>query len=592
MTRIVQQHMVLYAAVLTVGMGVIYADNPAYIGIDEVQTGQEGYCLSVWSGTAIEKFPLRVLSVVRNQRPGSDMILVRVNDKRFETSGAIHGCSGSPVFLDGRLAGALAAGWDGSLEPLYLVRPIKDMLEVGTSDQPSAAPLSLPKLTGDSVNLMEMVDFCRNAISSSAPLLTERLPLATSLPESVCRSLAAGFERMGFCPLPSGISAMAADEAGDVLIEPGSVLAAVMCGGDIQLAAVGTTTAVVGETVFGFGHSFTGNGPVEFPMAAGKVHAVIAGHSNSFKLSSPGKVLGTIQFDQNSAIRGRLGVQPRVIPLRIVVERFNDPQTRTYNCTIAHDRVYTPMITQLVTAATAQMQGPLPAEHTVRYKGQITVAEGAPIRIENVSSGRDLSDIATEIFATLTILMNNPFAEISPTGIEMQMTIEPSNTTATVWSATVSQTLVNPGQTLTAEVTFESFRSAKTRQSVSLTVPNNLTPGKYQLQLMGADQYATFLRQNAPQRFRVADVPSLLEGLRNLMDAPRNRLYAVLAVPATGLTLRRHTLPDLPPSRMNLLQDAKRAQPIEPYKNWVESSVTGDKIIDGTVQIELTVEQP
>ena len=103
------------------------------ISLDEVRPDMDAYCLTVFSGSKVEKFPLKVLSVVRNQRPGQDMILVLGTDERFNQAGAVHGCSGSPVYIDGRLAGALAAGWDGSLDSLYLVRPIKDMLEVGTA---------------------------------------------------------------------------------------------------------------------------------------------------------------------------------------------------------------------------------------------------------------------------------------------------------------------------------------------------------------------------------------------------------------------------------------------------------------------------
>jgi hypothetical protein len=105
----------------------------------------EAYCLSVFSGTQIEKFPLKILSIVRNHQPGHDMILVVGTEERFMHSSAIHGCSGSPVYIDGRMAGALAAGWDGSLDSLYLVRPIHDMLAVGTAkgyDAPASSPLS------------------------------------------------------------------------------------------------------------------------------------------------------------------------------------------------------------------------------------------------------------------------------------------------------------------------------------------------------------------------------------------------------------------------------------------------------------------
>ncbi len=594
MRKIGQKYVLLWIIAALFGLLGGLSAQTETIALDAVRPGMEGYCLTVWAGTAVEKFPLKVLSIVRNQKPGSDMILVRVNEPRFEKAGAIHGCSGSPVYLEGKLAGALAAGWDGSLEPLYYVRPIEEMLAVGTTPQPSAAPLHWPSAGGEGINLTELAAFYRESIYKPQTADSDRkpLPLSTSLPEPVCRSLSEGFLRMGFAPLPSGMSAGTADASAQTDLVPGGILAALLCSGDVQMAAVGTATHLDGQTVYGFGHSFTGNGPVEFPLAAGTVHTIVATQSYSFKLASAGAILGTIQFDQNAAVRGQIGVMPRTVPLRITVERFNDPKTRTWNCAMAYDRFFTPMIAQLVVAATAQMQGPFPTEHTLRYAGKIETNKGRAITFNNLSSGRNMADAATELFAALGILMNNPFEEIIPTGIELQITIAPSDANASIWTTTLSQTTVKPGQTITAELTLESFRTAKSKQSISLTVPNNLPPGKYPLQLMGAEPYAAFLRQNAPQRFFVMDASSLLEGLNALLDAPRGRLYAVLSVPATGLTLRRHTLGDLPPTRINLLQDAKRPAPIEPYRNWIESRIDGDQIIAGAVQIELTVEQP
>ena len=108
-------------------------DTSRYIGLDEVRTDMEAYCLTVFKGNDIEKFPLKILSIVRNFQPGRDAILVVGTDERFIHAGTVHGCSGSPVYIDGRMAGALAAGWDGSKDPLYLVTPIEDMLRIGTA---------------------------------------------------------------------------------------------------------------------------------------------------------------------------------------------------------------------------------------------------------------------------------------------------------------------------------------------------------------------------------------------------------------------------------------------------------------------------
>lgn len=586
---------VAIAVLLLCGRAGAELDRTKYISIDEIKVEMEAYTLTVMYGTTVEKFPLKVLSVVRNRQPGNDMILVVATDERFKNTGAIHGCSGSPVFIDGRLAGALAAGWDGSFEPLYLVRPIEEMLEVGTTPSAASGTVSAGRLSLDLSGPLDLAAVYEQATAAMTKARTgDTLPLllATSLPAEVCRRLSDSFSLMGISPLPGGMAGPAAAEAIDVPIERGSVLAAVLCSGDINLAAVGTATEVVGDTVYGFGHSFTGIGGVEFPMAAGKIHAVVGGASYSFKFASPGPILGTIQFDQNAAIRGQIGVTPAMIPMRITVERFNDSQTRTYECRLAFDRDYTPVIGRVVASSAALMQGDLPPEHTLRYRGRIAVHGREAITFENFSSGRGVAEMGMELFSALTMLLNNPFEQVAPEDIELNMVIEPDDRLAGIWSARLSQAKVKPGQTITAEVTLQSFRAARTTCTIELKIPETIPPGKYPLQLMGVAAYSNFVSQNAPHRFRVVDAESLVAGLNRVMNVPRNRLYAVLPVPSTGLAFRRHELPDLPPTRMLLMQDAKRLEPIEPYKSWVENSVVLDKIVSGAAQIELTVEQP
>lgn len=569
-------------------------DRTKYIPLDEVRMDMDAYTLTVWYGTEIEKFPLKILSVVRNRQPGSDMILVIGTDERFKTSGAIHGCSGSPVFIDGRLAGALAAGWDGSLESLYLVRPIEEMLQVGTGSQAAASGAGAGRVSLDLSGILDIEAVYEHTMQQLAARHKDRtlpLPLATSLPDHVCRGLAENLHLPGVSPLSVGMPAGAFADA-DVPIEPGSVLAAVLCSGDINLAAIGTATEVIGDTVYGFGHSFTGIGAVEFPMAAGKVHSVVAGRGYSFKFASPGPILGTIQFDQNAAVRGQIGKMPTLIPMQTTVKRFNDPVVRTYQCQLVFDRDYTPLVARVIAMASALMQGPLPPEHTVRYKGCIAVESGEAITFENLSSGRSVSEMGMELLSTLTLLLNNPFEQITPKGIEIDISIAPDDCTAAFWSARLSQATVKPGQTVTVEVMLQTFRAARISYSVDIKIPDTLAPGKYPLHLLGASAYGSFLSQTAPQRFRVVDAETLLSGLNRILNVPRDRLYAVLPVPATGLALRRFELPDLPPTRMLLMQDAKRFEPVEPFRSWVENSVKIDKIVTGAVQVELTVENP
>ncbi|MHC5122152.1 MAG: hypothetical protein ACYSO7_11700 [Planctomycetota bacterium] len=568
---------ILLTLALTLSAAAFSLDTSGYIGIDEIRPDMEAYCLSVFSGTEIEKFGLKILSVVRGAKPGQDMILVLGTDKRFQHSSAVHGCSGSSVFIDGRLAGALAAGWDGSLDALYLVRPIKDMLEVGSVEPSISAndmrasgfdfsqPLNLESYYQQSVGELQ------NQHQDSRMLL----PLSSSLPGQVLQEHDYALKGMGFLPVAASglLPSRSFEEVGDY--ERGSVLSLVFCGGDISF----------------FGHQYKGQGAIDLPMATGVVHTVVASRKSSFKLSSPGPVSGTLCFDQASGVRGTIGRMPKTLPLRIEVDRYNDPQSRVYDCYLAVDQSVTPMILQVVLDGAANMQGPMPLEHTIRYSGQVTLPGGESIVIDNISSDRQTSEMGRDFYSAVSLLLNNPFGEVNINSVDVTMIMEPVNKTASVWAVDVNRTDVYPGQTITASVTLRSYRLEEQTVMISLEIPKTLAPGNYKVQILGADDYQSFVSKMAPQKFRAVDMNSLKTALNTLLGYRRDRLYVVMETPASGVVIRQHELGQLPGTKTLLMQDSKRLQPVEAYKAWAQNDITMDMIVQGSAEIEITVKQ-
>ncbi|MHC5158312.1 MAG: hypothetical protein ACYSOZ_09510 [Planctomycetota bacterium] len=568
-------------------------DAGKYISVDEINTDMEAYCLTVYSGTKVERFDLEVLSVVKKVSPGRNLILVKGLDERFKDSSAVHGCSGSPVFIDGRLAGALAAGWDGSLEPLYLVRPIAEMRETGSAESPDSRVNSAPMASGyDYSRPIDLDAFLRENLDviqrhQAQPRMA--LPLAMSFPDEVCEENRQTFQKMGFVPFSTS-GDIAAEAGSEIPLEQGGTLSLVLCGGDISLAAIGTVTEIDGDQLYGFGHSFMGQGATDLPMAAGFIHTVVAHRQSSFKFGTAGPVRGTLLFDQAAAVRGTIGQTPKTIPLKIHVKRYNDPQDRTYDCFVAVERNFTPRVLMVVLNGAGQMQGSLPVEHTVAYQGKINVRGYEPIQIDNTSSGGGIIPAAMEMGAAVGLFLNNPFEEVVIESLEADLEINPEDRLSTVWAADLSQVTAKPGQTVSVSVTLKSRRSEETAVNIALKIPETMPKGKYALQILGPAQYRQFVSQMAPQRFRAVDVPTLHDALQGIFNDRRDRLYCVMQVPATGLVMRQHELADLPPTKMLLMQDAKRIIPVEPYQNWVENSIELDRIVDGEVKVALTVE--
>ena len=584
---------VMFIHALVLPAAGLNMDSAKYIGIDDVRTDMEAYCLSVFSGTEVERFNLKILSVVRGVKTGQDMILVVGDDERFNHSSAIHGCSGSPVFIEGRLAGALAAGWDGSLDSLYLVRPIKDMLEVGSAESLAGSEGKMALGLDFSVPLdletcyRQSIEYLQGRDSGSRMYL----PLSSSLPGRVLEAHDPVFKGLGFMTVASdqGMINQSFEEAGTY--EQGSVLALVLCGGDISLAATGTVTEVIGDEVYGFGHSYKGNGAVNLPMATGVIHTVVASRRSSFKLASPGPITGTLLFDQSTAVRGTIGVMPKTIPLHIEVKRYNDPEDRVYDCHLAVDPAFTPTVLQAVLNGAATMQGVLPLEHTIRYQAKIALSDGDSFTIDNVSSAQQTYEISRDFYSTVGLLLNNPFEEVDISSIEVKMDIEPVNLAASIWAAKVDRTEVRAGQTVSASVILRSYRSQDQTVTVDLKIPETLGPGRYKLQFMGAGDYQSYVSSMAPQRLRAVDMASLKSALGRLLEHRRDRLYAVMPIPASGVVMRQHELGQLPPTKMLLMQDSKRIQPLEPYRAWAENGITTDQIVKGVVEAEIVVKQ-
>ena len=580
-------------------------DTSKYIGIDEIRPGMKGYCLTAYSGTKIEKFSLDVLDVVRNVRPGRDAILVQGTDERFIHTGPVAGCSGSPVYIDDRLAGALAFAWMFSKDPVYGVTPIAEMLRTGQAggcDQGSEAvgfvfdfsrPIDFAEIDRRirQVHLVKGQAGYASGDSKFAPLLC---PLTTSsLPAEVCERLNRSVGPLGFLAV-SGVGGSSGagpqSRSDEARLEPGACLAVPLVTGDIKLEAVGTVTEVVDDRVYAFGHSFLGYGPIDFPMATGTVHTVVSSMFRSFKFATSIDIVGALRTDESSAVVGRIGAKARMIPLRIKIDRYNDQQ-RLYNCELAVNRLFTPLVLRVTVAGAALMLGRLPPDHMIEYKVAIDTRQGESIRFENISTGAGLMEVVTESAVPVALLMNNPYKKVDIKSLDFDIRIAHKNVAGQIWSADLSDTKVKAGQTITASIVTESVRAGKKRYQYSLKIPEDLSPGKYKFIASGKSGYMEFLMKSARYKLVPRNVDSIFEVLNYVLNIGKDRLYCLLVLPSAGVAVERAELPDLPGTKALILDDSKRALTIQPYPHWLEKSFDTGTVIGNTKTIEITVEK-
>ncbi len=576
-------------------------DPQRYIDVNEVKPGMEAYCLTDYGDAGIEKFELKVLDVVYEMDPGHDAILVMGMDERFKHTGPVGGCSGSPVYIDGRLAGALAFGWSFAKDPLYGVTPIREMLAVGKTNATMMAkgarrqsafafdfskPIDLAQVSEQVLN--------RRLIGPINPNGASALPcplLISGIPTQACQELASQFDAMGFMAVP-GLTGTAANGDDETMeLKPGATLTMPLVAGDINMNVLGTVTEIQGDRVYAFGHSFLGYGSINLPMAGGKVYTVISNVMRSFKLGTAGKIIGSITTDEITAVSGQIGVEPNMVPMSIRVERYNDTEPRTYNCRLAYNDAMTAALARSAVAGAAMRLGPLPPEHTIEYTAAIGLEDGQSIRFENISASAGLIEPVAEIVGALALLMNNPYDSPKITSLDFSTRIRSDSISAHLWSVDIVDPQIKAGEEIEANVVVESYLSEKKKYGIKLRVPKHVAAGKYGLMLCGAREYERFLAKTVPYRFVATNHQTLVDALNMALNIDRTKLYCVLVLPPEGITLDKAELPDLPGTKSVILQSDKRALRVQPYPHWIEKTVETGTVINDKAIVPIVVEE-
>jgi len=573
------------------------APGSGYIDIDDIVPGSDAWCLTVFEGTRIDKFNLKVVDIVKDHRPGRDVIIVIGVDEEFKRIGPIRGCSGSPVYIDGKLAGALAGGWSFSKEPLYLVTPIKDILRIKEQTRQNNQVARTSALGGYDFSKPIDLDEVNLAYKSSAETSpgSERtmLPLVTSFPSHVCSKIAPLFEQTSLLPVSAQTSS---GQNTNAAMEPGSVLVVPVVSGDISMAATGTTTYVNKNDVYGFGHSFQGLGfgPVDLPMAAGTVHAIVSNMLISFKLSSPGEIIGSITANESSGVYGQIGKKPTLIPLKISVDRGGSDypgMKDTYDCQVAVERSLTPLVMQAAIAGACFLQGPLPPEHMVKYKTNIRLEDGRRIAFENISSEQGIGEVLDETAGAISLLLNNPYEKTVIASVDCSVTIIPKTVLSRITSVELSDSNVKPGQSVTVSVILESFRSEKTLHRLKFKIPEDVLPQEYIITIGGGYSYERFLKMSAPYKFTLYDMDSLIESLRNITNIKRNCLYLMMPLSSSGVVIKNEQMPFLPQTKAMVLSDQKRIIPVTSQRHWLQKQKLIDNVVTNKKTVSITVEE-
>jgi len=453
------------------------------VDLAEATPGRTGICVTEMDGGERVEIPLTVLGTTGSPGPNGEIVLVRLQDPRFEETGIISGMSGSPVYLDGKLLGALAYGWPFSKVPIGGVTPFQQMLEVRSGEADHGGVAGRPRLSA-------LVDAAREGGLGTMVvdwLLPEGAGPLQPLPVTVAVGgwwapsgggwLAEGWRRMGWVAVPGGGASHG--EAGASLT-PGAMVAGVLVDGDVNLAAAGTVTEVRGDKLWAFGHLMFGAGTVRMPMARAQVVAVLPSRMNSFKFFTVGETVGEFVADRLHGVLGRIGTTAPMVPVQVAVDG------RDYSFRSVRHPVLLPMLVGYLTQASHSARGRTFGYQTVAAKIDIRFGHGEMATVAaSFAGGQATTEAAAYAAAVLAYLSGSSFQAPEVESVDIELSTIEGLRTATILEVTPDRRVVRPGEELAVHFRLRPRGQSEVHRTLTIRIPPNIADGR--LDLVAAD---------------------------------------------------------------------------------------------------------
>jgi len=522
--------------------------------LGDVRPGMRGTGRTVFAGDRIEEFGVELLGVLENTGPRQSLILAKLTGNTVERTGVMQGMSGSPVYIQGRLVGAVSSAFPFAKEPIAGIQPIEQMLEIqnaapgvrGPSGRAAAGTGPIEPASILPANARAEVRFGDTRLVE----LSSPLSLA-GFTQNAIDQFASKFRSLGWEPRQGSSSGGPAGPLGDrTRIRPGSMISVQLIRGDLTMGADGTVTYVNGDRILAFGHRFLSIGGTELPFARSEVLTLMPNLSTSFKLSTAREQMGVITRDASAGVAGTLGRAARMAQLTANVE--GPGGKRTYRIELARDRLLTPFLTQVATFAVLDATERLSGAGTIHVDAKIEF-EGSvpPLVIRNTYA----SDTATGLLASLsaalplTYAMQADFEELTPRAITMNLRASESKQQWNVAGVWASPLRVKPGGRLRFTALLRGPAGDDVSREFTWNVPAGMPAGQAQVTLSDAvtanlSEFASTIGQQQPNAVATVE---FLNAMRS-----NQRAYLRVLHSRPGFTLNGRPM-NAPPASMALL---------------------------------------
>jgi SpoIVB peptidase S55 len=585
--------------------------------VDEIRPGMQGVGRTVFEGTELQDFKVHILGVLRNvQGPKRDLILARLEGGPLAKTGVAQGMSGSPVYIDGRLVGAVSYSIGNfSKEPIAGITPIAEMKDATGMPKSRASQqvrLEMP-VTRESLAAALTSTYGRLTPFASRPADVQAIgmpasagaqlgammrPIATPLlmggfePE-IADLIAGAFRESGFSPVMTGSASDDVASPAEPLRE-GDAIGVSLVSGDLAMGATGTVTHIDGDRVYAFGHPFYNLGPAEFPLTRAHVYTMLPSLMTSFKISSLGETIGTMQQDRSTAIAGTLGKGPALVPMTITLHSTRETGApaidRTIKLNLVSDQLFTPLLAYVSVFNTLGAYERQYGAATMAVKSRTRLKGHGELTLEDVyASENPILGAAQAVAGPLAMMLGNNIAAITVEGVDVTVTATESPQTATIERVWLDEIRPRAGRTVQLKVLTRSYRGEEKISTVPVEIPAN-APRELAMLVSDGRQ----LNAIEQRELRGSLQPQTIAQLVKVLNDTRrnNRIYVRLLTGRAGAVVNGEAMTALPPSVLAVLEADRnggsftpiRSAPLGEWEIPTDSAVSGSRVL--TINLE------
>ena len=551
------------------------ASQTALFDLGELRPGMKGVARTVFSGSQPQEFNLEILGVLAGfTGPRQSTIIARLSGPNVDRTGVFAGMSGSPVFIDNKLVGAIAYSFPFAKEPICGITPIKQMIDIFEqgSDKPKSIEarsvsfaslasadwkLSLPKQPVSSTQLIAPVA----TNSPMASLIGQTIqPIATpvvfsGISQETLNLFSAQLTQSGLLPV-SGVGGAGPitplESFDDNTLTPGASVSVELARGDYSIPASGTVTYRDGQKIYAFGHPFLSLGSADMPMTESSVVTVIPNAYNSFKLAVPGRMVGSITQDRATGIFGGLGHAAKMIPVKLTLHTSRG-QTEQFNYEVVNDEYLTPLLLNITVFNSIAARERSLGEATISVHGSINVKGQPPIAVQRRFSMANAALLAAGAVATpVAALLSSGFDNVDINGLTLEITSSEVKNTANLERISLDRTEVSRGENVEIQAYVRTDSGKQFVERIPVQIPADAASG--QLMIMLGDG-ATLQESSSAKVFVPRDLSQLVDAINKTKK--NDRLYLRLLRPAPGVVIGSNEMPNLPPSIVATLNNER-----------------------------------